>query len=321
MAQTVNPNVSEIPCSEGNLWEQDPMTKMAPQITPKELERRLDIVFRNLMDYESKPEEEKKRLEAQYTRLLPIFIFGPPGIGKSQIVESLGEKYNVQVETYIASTMDPTQVQGLPYPIRSEQATTWFPDIRFKDTQKKTRIYFFDELNMAPPATQAAFYRLILEGRLGSIDISHALRIGAGNRVSDYYNVQQMGLPLATRFEVYLVRPDVSDWIEWAEHNKLNHYVVDYARYARDHNRNIEKPGEPALWFCINPKEPSLARATPRSWERLSKLITIGLDTKEDIIGAIGVNPGLKFLDWYTKQKEEEKGKIGRHTEYPGKVF
>jgi len=319
MAQTVNPSVSEIPCSEGNLWEQDPMTKMAPQITPKELERRLDIVFRNLMDYESKPEEEKKRLEAQYTRLLPIFIFGPPGIGKSQIVESLGEKYNVQVETYIASTMDPTQVQGLPYPVRSEQATTWFPDIRFKDTQKKTRIYFFDELNMAPPATQAAFYRLILEGRLGSIDISHALRIGAGNRVSDYYNVQQMGLPLATRFEVYLLKPNVSDWIEWAEQNKLNRYVIEYAREAM-YGDNLNT-GEPPAWFCINPKEPSLARATPRSWERVSKLITIGLDTQEDIIGALGFNPGKRFYNWYVKKKEEEKGNKGPGIEYRGVTF
>jgi len=322
MAQTVNPNPGEIVCfPEGNLWEMDPMTKNAPQITPKELEQKLDIVFRNLMDYESKPEEEKNRLEAQYTRLLPIFIFGPPGIGKSQIVESLGGKYNVQVETYIASTMDPTQVQGLPYPNASSKTTTWFPDKRFMDTEKKTRIYFFDELNMAPPATQAAFYRLILEGRLGSIDISHALRIGAGNRVSDYYNVQQMGLPLATRFEVYLVRPDVKDWIAWAEQNKLNHYVVDYARDAMYNNPNRLKPGEPAAWFCINPKEPSLARATPRSWERLSKLITIGLDTKEDIIGAIGVNPGSRFDDWYRKEKEKEKGNKGPGIEYRGVTF
>ena len=319
MAQTVNPNVGEIPCSEGNLWEQDPMTKMAPQITPKELERRLDIIFSNLMDYESKPEDEKKRLEAQYTRLLPIFIFGPPGIGKSQIVESLAQKYNVQVETYIASTMDPTQVQGLPYPDRGNKVTTWFPDERFHDEQKKTRIYFFDELNMAPPATQAAFYRLILEGRLGSIDISHALRIGAGNRVSDYYNVQQMGLPLATRFEVYLLKPNIKEWIDWAEQNKLNRYVIEYAREAM-YGDNLNS-GEPSAWFCINPKEPSLARATPRSWERLSKLISIGLDTKEDIIGAIGFNPGTRFSNWYTKKKEEEKGNKGPGIKYKGVTF
>ena len=319
MTQAPNPSKAT-PCGEGNLWEQDPMTKMAPQITPKELERRLDIIFKHLIDYESKPENERSRLEAQYTRLLPIFIFGPPGIGKSQIVESLAQKYNVKVETYIASTMDPTQVQGLPYPNRSNKVTTWFPDERFYDKEKKTRVYFFDELNMAPPATQAAFYRLILEGRLGSIDISHALRIGAGNRVSDYYNVQQMGLPLATRFEVYLLKPDIKEWIEWARKHELNPYVIEYAEQAMYRDR--ENTGEPSDWFCINPKEPSLARATPRSWERLSKLLSIGLDTKEDIIGAIGFNPGMRFFEWYKKKKEEkEKGNIGRSVDYPGGVF
>lgn len=289
-----------------NLWAQDPMTKNAPHVTPKVLEAKLDRIFSNLMSLD-------KQNEAEFTRMLPIFIFGPPGIGKSQIVESLGKKYGVKVETYIASTMDPTQVQGLPFPNSSTRTTEWFPDQRFVDQEKRTRVYFFDELNMAPPATQAAFYRLILEGRLGSIDISHALRIAAGNRVSDYYNVQQMGLPMATRFEVYVMEPDINDWIEWAKQKNLNPYVVKYAEWVRDTNKGGNAPD---TWYCINPDQPSLARATPRSWERVSQLINIGLDTKEDFIGSLGVYPGDFFESWYRKEKDEEKGKKGTNIEY-----
>ena len=299
-----------------NLWASDPMTAKAPQITPAQLEQRLDVIFSKLNNLNGTEAYE-------YTRLLPIFIFGPPGIGKSQIVESLGRKYNVNVETYIASTMDPTQVQGLPFPNVKNKTTEWFPDQRWvsSKTEKRTMVYFFDELNMAPPATQAAFYRLILEGRLGSIDISHALRIGAGNRISDYYNVQQMGLPLATRFEIYVMRPDIKDWISWAKKKGLNRYVIEYAEYVLNTEPLNGNPNEPDRWYCINPNEPSLARATPRSWERVSQLLNIGLDTKEDIIGALGVYPGMAFESWYRSKLDEENKSKKTNIEYKGRGF
>ncbi|MGC8699212.1 MAG: AAA family ATPase [Candidatus Acidifodinimicrobium sp.] len=298
---------------EYNLWEKDPMTKQAPRITPKNLETKLDTIFSNL-------DKLSGDNASEFTRALPLFIFGPPGIGKSQIVESLGKKYTMNVETYIASTMDPTQVQGLPFPNVKNKTTQWYPDERFVDQKKNTKVYFFDELNMAPPATQAAFYRLILEGRLGSIDISHALRIGAGNRISDYYNVQQMGLPMATRFEVYVMQPDIDDWIAWAKNKKLNQYVIKYAEYVANTEPTGGNRYAPDRWYCINPNEPSLARATPRSWERVSQLLNIGLNTKEDFIGSLGVYPGEAFETWYRKEIAEEKGIKGK-IEYEGGRF
>jgi len=291
----------------GDLWDADPITKNSPKITPSQLEKRLDIIFRALINA-SDP--------AQLTRLLPIFIFGPPGIGKSQIVESLAKKYHVNVETYIASTMDPTQIQGMPYPNVQRKTTQWYPDERFMDEEKRTKVYFFDELNMAPSTTQSAFYRLILEGRLGSIDITHALRIGAGNRVSDFQGVTQMGLPLANRFEIYLIEPNIDDWIKWAKANNLNRYVIEYAEYARDTEPNPDYRYKPQRWYCINPTEPALGRATPRSWERVSKLINLGLDTKEDFIGSLGVAVGVVFNEWYRAKKEEEKGNKSASLEY-----
>ncbi len=296
-----------------DLWAKDPMTNRVPRIRPKDLEIKLDTVFSNLRSLSGDAMTD-------FTKLLPIFIFGPPGIGKSQIVESLGKKYNINVETYIASTMDPTQVQGLPFPNVKSRTTQWYPDERFMDQEKRTRVYFFDELNMAPPATQAAFYRLILEGRLGAIDISHALRIGAGNRISDYYNVQQMGLPMATRFEVYVMQPDINDWIAWAKSRNLNPYVIKYAEWVA---RTEPMKGDrevPDRWYCINPNEPSLARATPRSWERVSQLLNIGLSTKEDFVGSLGLYPGEAFESWYRKEVMEKVGK-GNAMEYNGGRF
>jgi hypothetical protein len=271
----------------------------APRITPAQFSQKLKKIFEALLS-------TRGQETSQYTKLLPIFVFGPPGIGKSQIIESLASVFTgIKVETYIASTMDPTQVQGLPYPNRTKKTTEWYPDERFVKEKENTRIYFFDELNMAPAATQAAFYRLILEGKLGNIDISHALRIGAGNRVSDYRDIKQMSLPLATRFEVYVMEPDINDWITWAKNKGLNKYVIEYAEFARDNVPINDNPSAPSRWYCINPEKPSLARATPRSWERVSQMLNIGLDTKEDVIGSLGLHPGLAFQSWYMEHVDK----------------
>ena len=79
---------------------------------------------------------------------------------------------------------------------------------------------------MALTAMQATFYRIFLEGRVRNIDISKALRIGAGNRIGDYEYVQRMGLPMVTRFQVYLIRPDLGEWLKWAAVRDINDYVL-----------------------------------------------------------------------------------------------
>jgi len=308
MPNVNEPNFGKNPPMCGHeIWDAEPLVgkisgDFANQlITIKDLEMRLDKIFSAFRGME-KP--------------VPIFIIGPPGVGKTELVLELGRKNNLTVHTYIASTMDPTQVMGLPYPVhpRGEQrtgTTVWYPDQTFVvGNQGEGHVYFFDELNMAPPATQAAFYRLILEGRLGNIDISRALRIGAGNRTQDYENVQRMGLPLATRFQIYLLRADIDSWLDWASENDINDFILYYL-YQVSVQMKAKGNMNDARWFCINPEVPGFARATPRSWTRLSRLMDIGLDGKEDVLGALGSVPGTLFHEWYViaKRMVTEKGK------------
>lgn len=334
-AKEITLDVSKLPpgeCGKG-IWDTDPLTVGALEysvlVTPAELEKRLRTLFKEYKD------------EAKYGAIktnVPVFLIGPPGVGKTEIITSLANEFNFKLHTYIASTMDPTQVIGLPYPkIPSKdikQGTTiWLPDETFVTTGEeeisgKNHVYFFDELNLAPPATQAAFYRLILEGKIGNIDLSNSIRIGAGNRSQDFENVRNIGLPLATRFQIYLIRQDIEDWLNWAWNKKqefkktglkgsgidVNDFVLAYAYLVRNKMKSGGATTQDVeqLWFCVNPLQPSLARATPRSWIRLSTLLNLGLDSKEDIIGALGINPGLVFYEWYRKTVEKVYGKEGK---------
>ena len=82
---------------------------------------------------------------------------------------------------------------------------------------------------------------------------------------------------------------------------------------------NQTKGDNDPRWFYINPDSPSFARATPRSWSRLSKLLDIGLSFKEDVIGSLSLIPGGNFYNWYEKARDvvvENKEFISRKDYY-----
>ena len=224
--------------------------------------------------------------------VIPVFIYGGPGVGKTEIVNQIGKELGAKVETYIASTMDPTEIRGIPVPLprSSPQYSEWLPQKNWLTAKNDFKIYFFDELNLAPASTQAAFYRLILEGKLDTIDISKSMRIAAGNRSSDVSTIRNLSLPLATRFEMYWLTPNLQGWLRWASTHGIRSEVMDYL---------TEYPNQ---LYCVNPGMQDIAKATPRGWERVSNLLKIGLNKKEDIAGSIGLDPALKFLAWLAQK-------------------
>lgn len=224
--------------------------------------------------------------------VIPVFLYGGPGVGKTEIVNQIGKDLGAKVETYIASTMDPTEIRGIPVPLprASPQYSEWLPQKSWLAGQGEFKIYFFDELNLAPASTQAAFYRLILEGKLDTIDISRSMRIAAGNRSSDVSTIRNLSLPLATRFEIYWLKPNIQGWLRWASTHGIRKEVMDYLTEY------------PTQLYCVNPPMQDMAKATPRGWERVSTLLKIGLNTKEDIAGSIGLDPATKFLAWLAQK-------------------
>lgn len=257
--------------------------------------------------YEIVPSELKSRLKRiiQYGKdtgiIIPVFLYGPPGVGKSAIASEIAVELGMDLHTFIASTMDPTEIRGIPVPMTEEKEkySEWYPQRQWVEGMGNTNIYFFDELNLATQATQAAFYRLILEGKLDTIDISRAARIAAGNRKEDVSTIKAMPMPLTTRFEIYYIKAEAKSWLDWARKNDIDENVIGYIE---------EHPGQ---IFCTNKTKPDVAKATPRSWTRVSQLLKVGLNTKEDIAGSIGFDPANKFLAYMAKKPERKIPNLG----------
>ena len=230
----------------------------------------------------------------------PIFLWGAPGIGKSELVQGIVDSDKLGNALMIdmrLALMEPTDLRG--YPFRNPETNTmeWAPpaDLPTQELADKydTIVLFLDELNSAPPSVQAAAYQLVLNGRIGQYVLPKNVRIvAAGNRETDRGVTFRMPAPLANRFRHINMEVNFEDWRKWAMNNDVHPDVIGYLSFSK---------GD---LFDFDPKTSSQSFATPRSWNFVSEMLrAIGFDSadafqqKVEIAGAIGEGMAIKFIE------------------------
>jgi MoxR-like ATPases len=130
---------------------------------------------------------------------VPSLLWGLPGVGKSRFIEGLGQALGFEVFTIIGSTLDPTDIRGLPY--RDVDGTKFERPYFLKVAAEKPSLIFLDEITAAPPAIWAALLRLILEKAIDDFKLHPETRIlGAGNPPEMTGLGFELSLPMANRF-------------------------------------------------------------------------------------------------------------------------
>ena len=246
----------------------------------------------NLAVRQVSPNATKKAIARAFKKQRPIFIWGAPGIGKSDIVQQIGNDMSALVIDIRLSLWEPTDIKGIPYYAANDNTMKWAPPVELPDEKlaKKHKhiILFLDEMNSAAPAVQAAAYQLILNRRVGTYKLpDNVLIVAAGNREADKGVVYRMPAPLANRFVHLEMKVDFDDWFAWATDNKIHTDVVGYLNFAK---KDL---------YDFDPKSPSRSFATPRSWSFVSELLEDDDDenTTTDLVsGAIGEGLAVKFM-------------------------
>lgn len=218
----------------------------------------------------------------------PIMLHGAPGIGKSDIVHSIGKQLNRPVIDIRLALYDPSDLKGFPYFDPSTESMKWAPSSELPKDPNSNAIIFLDELVSAPPSVQAAAYQLVLNRKIGEYNLPEGVDIvAAGNRASDRGVVYKMPAPLANRFLHLELKVDVDEWIDWAINKGLHKDVVGYISHMKQD------------LFTFDSKSNTHAFATPRTWEFTSQILSmeneIGEETALDLIsGTIGDGLALK---------------------------
>jgi len=235
------------------------------------------------------PKAAKRSIRKAIQTRRPVFLWGPPGIGKSDIVKQIGEDAGREVIDVRLALWEPTDIKGIPYYNSDKGAMVWAPPAELPTDPESTAIIFLDELNSAPPAVQAAAYQLILNRKVGTYTLPKGVDIvAAGNREGDRGVTYRMPAPLANRFIHLEAKVDFDDFQEWAVMNNVHPEVVGYVGFAKQD------------LYDFDPKSPSKAFATPRSWVFVSDLLKdddTDIDTLHNLIaGAVGDGLAVKFM-------------------------
>ena len=238
--------------------------------------------------------QARKALLTAFKAKRPVFLWGPPGIGKSEVVAEVAEELNGPVIDLRMAQMEPTDIRGIPYFNKDINKMDWaapvdLPSEEFA-AQHPIVVLFLDEMNSAPPAVQAAGYQLILNRRVGKYVLpDNVVIVAAGNRDSDKGVTYRMPMPLANRFVHIEMRADFTAWQNWAVTKGIHKDVVGYLSFAKND------------LYDFNAKSSSRAFATPRSWCFVSDLLNdednVDSDTLFNLVsGAVGDGLSVKFM-------------------------
>ena len=190
----------------------------------------------------------------------PVMLWGPPGVGKSQIVAQVASRHGAPMIDVRLSQMEPSDLRGIPFRVErhGSSAVEWAVPALLPDALRHgpRGVLFLDEITSASPAVSAAAYQLILDRRLGEYRVPEGWAIfAAGNRQGDRGVTYAMPAPLANRFSHYEVEAHLDDWVAWAYAHDIDERLIGFLRFKAE------------LLFDFDAARSGAAFPSPRSWE------------------------------------------------------
>ena len=216
-------------------------------------------------------------------------LHGRPGVGKTELVQTLAERIGAQLYDLRLTTIEPQDLRGLPYYDHAAAKTVWYRPEDLPDTDAPA-ILFLDELTAAAPSLQPTVYGLLQERRVGRHRLpSSVMIVAAGNQVEDGAVAYDMGTALSDRLIHMIVQANAEDWLaNYAIPAGIHPAVASFIRTRPD----LLETTEDSL------RRGQMIACTPRSWTRVSRI----MDSIPDrairqvmIAGTVGMAPAAEF--------------------------
>lgn len=224
-------------------------------------------------------------------------IVGESGIGKTALAKDLAKKNQWSLIVIDGNLLKEGEIGGLPT-IETykgidgngrsvERKTTVYAvhtklrEIEDEISKGHTVLLFIDEINRCEHTVQQELMNLILNREINGYQLSQDVKIlAAMNPSAKYgsdfdYQVVDMDSAQENRFVWLYMEPDYIQWLEWASNAGIEQKVIEFISTFPEY---LHKISEDSL------------RATPRSYERISKVYRLYKEKEDAIPRPIFVN-------------------------------
>jgi len=219
--------------------------------------------------------------------ITPLLI-GPPGVGKTAILDQAAKLQHRACITLHAPSLDSADVGGLHVPDLNTKRLQrlLIGDIADVVAATTPTLLIVDEIGQASPSVQAAISPLLYSRRIGEFALPDCVAVaGATNRREDRAGAGAVLSHLISRCAVYNVQADLQQWLAWAVPEGVHELVVGFLRFRT-----------PLLHQFDPQVDATRPYACPRSWAQASRLLLSGAQVgREHLSGIVGEAAATEF--------------------------
>lgn len=228
-----------------------------------------------VMAYLAKDAQGEYRIPA--IRQRPILLMGPPGIGKTQIMEQIAMECKIGLVAYTITHHTRQSAVGLPmikeesfdgkiYPVTEYTMSEIIASIyrKMKKTGQKEGILFIDEINCVSETLAPTMLQFLQCKTFGNQAIPEGwLIVAAGNPPEYNKSVRDFDMVTLDRVRYLNIEADYKVWKEYAREKHLHNAILSYLELRQKNFYRVEADVD------------GIRFVTARGWEDLSNLMQV----------------------------------------------
>ena len=239
------------------------------------IKRAKEEIKHSICAYLNKNEYGEYRIPA--IRQRPLLLIGPPGIGKTQIMEQVARECKVALVSYTITHHTRQSAVGLPFIREKEFGGKTYSVTEYtmseiiasvydkiEQTGLKEGILFIDEINCVSETLAPTMLQFLQCKTFGNQKVPEGwVIVAAGNPPEYNRSVREFDVVTLDRIKKIDVEADFSVWKEYAYQAGVHQAVISYLELKKENFYRVETTVDGKMF------------ATARGWEDLSQMIGV----------------------------------------------